>query len=37
MFAFCDGSVRFFKDATDPKTIRWLAGREDGVLVQYDF
>jgi prepilin-type N-terminal cleavage/methylation domain-containing protein/prepilin-type processing-associated H-X9-DG protein len=37
MFAFCDGSVRFFKNATDPNTIRWLAGRDDGVLVQYDF
>jgi prepilin-type N-terminal cleavage/methylation domain-containing protein/prepilin-type processing-associated H-X9-DG protein len=37
MFGFCDGSVRFFKDATDPNTIRWLAGRNDGVLVPYDF
>ena len=37
MFGFCDGSVRFFKDKTDPNTIRWLAGRDDGRVVQYDF
>ncbi|MBO0700251.1 MAG: DUF1559 domain-containing protein [Zavarzinella sp.] len=37
MFAFCDGSVRFFRDKTDPNTIRWLAGRNDGVVVAYDF
>jgi prepilin-type processing-associated H-X9-DG protein len=36
-FGFCDGSVRFFKDKTDPNLIRWLAGRDDGVNVQYDF
>jgi prepilin-type N-terminal cleavage/methylation domain-containing protein/prepilin-type processing-associated H-X9-DG protein len=37
MFGFADGSVRFFRDSTNPNTIRWLAGRADGQLVQYDF
>ena len=37
MFAFCDGSVRFFRDNTDPNLIKWLAGRNDGVVVQYSF
>jgi len=37
MFAFCDGSVRFFRNGTDPDIIRYLAGREDGVIVPFDF
>jgi prepilin-type N-terminal cleavage/methylation domain-containing protein/prepilin-type processing-associated H-X9-DG protein len=37
MFGFCDGSVRFFKDNTNPNLIKWLAGRNDGQLVNYDF
>jgi prepilin-type N-terminal cleavage/methylation domain-containing protein/prepilin-type processing-associated H-X9-DG protein len=37
MFAFCDGSVRFFRNTVDPNTIRYLAGREDGVIVPVDF
>jgi len=37
MFAFCDGSVRFFKDRTDPNMVRWLAGRSDGFVVNNDF
>jgi prepilin-type processing-associated H-X9-DG protein len=37
MFAFCDGSVRFFKDNTDPNIVRWLAGRNDGVIVPNSF
>jgi prepilin-type N-terminal cleavage/methylation domain-containing protein/prepilin-type processing-associated H-X9-DG protein len=37
MFGFCDGSVRFFRDNTDPNLIKWLAGRNDGQVVQYDF
>ena len=37
MFAFCDGSVRFFKNTTDPNIVRYLAGREDGVIVPNDF
>ena len=36
-FAFCDGSVRFFRATTDPNTIRWLAGRNDGMVVTPDF
>ena len=37
MFGFCDGSVRFFRNGTDPNNIRFLAGRNDGVIVNYDF
>ena len=37
MFGFCDGSVRFFRDNTNPTMIKWLAGRNDGQLVNYDF
>jgi len=37
MFGFCDGSVRLFRNGTDPNTIRFLAGREDGVVVTPDF
>ncbi|MBX9582007.1 MAG: DUF1559 domain-containing protein, partial [Gemmataceae bacterium] len=33
MFAFCDGSVRFFRTGTDPNKIRFLAGRNDGVVI----
>lgn len=36
-FAFCDGSVRFFRAGGNVDNIRWLAGREDGVVVNYDF
>ncbi len=36
-FGFCDGSVRFFRDNTDPNTMRYLAGRNDGVVVPMDF
>ena len=35
-FGFCDGSVRFFRDNTDPNTVRWLAGRNDGRVVNVD-
>jgi len=34
---FCDGSVRFFKNSADPNTIRFLAGRNDGMVVNPDF
>jgi prepilin-type N-terminal cleavage/methylation domain-containing protein/prepilin-type processing-associated H-X9-DG protein len=37
MFAFCDGSVRFFRNGGNPSIVRYLAGREDGVLVNSDF
>jgi prepilin-type N-terminal cleavage/methylation domain-containing protein/prepilin-type processing-associated H-X9-DG protein len=36
-FAFCDGSVRFFREGMDPNLVRWLAGRKDGVVVNVDF
>jgi len=36
-FAFCDGSVRMFKNRTDPNIVRWLAGRNDGVVVPPEF
>jgi prepilin-type N-terminal cleavage/methylation domain-containing protein/prepilin-type processing-associated H-X9-DG protein len=37
MFGFCDGSIRFFRDNTDPNTVRFLAGRADGMIVNVDF
>lgn len=37
MFGFCDGSVRLFRNGSDPNIIRYLAGREDGVVVTPDF
>jgi prepilin-type N-terminal cleavage/methylation domain-containing protein/prepilin-type processing-associated H-X9-DG protein len=36
-FGFCDGSVRFFRNGSDPNVIRFLAGRNDGVIVNNDF
>ena len=36
-FAFCDGSVRFYHNDADPNVIRFLAGRNDGVVVNPDF
>jgi prepilin-type N-terminal cleavage/methylation domain-containing protein len=36
-FAFCDGSVRFFRSSTDPTIMKWLAGRSDGVVVSPEF
>ena len=32
-FAFCDGSVRFFRNGTDIRVVKWLAGRDDGQVV----
>jgi len=37
MFGFCDGSVRLFRNNTDPNVVRWLAGRNDGTIVPNDF
>ena len=37
MFAFCDGSIRFFKDNTDKNIVKWLAGRNDGIVVPANF
>jgi hypothetical protein len=36
-FGFCDGSVRFFHQGGNVDNLRWLAGRSDGVVVDYDF
>jgi prepilin-type N-terminal cleavage/methylation domain-containing protein/prepilin-type processing-associated H-X9-DG protein len=35
-FGYCDGSVRFFRNGTDPLLTRWLAGRNDGKVVSND-
>jgi prepilin-type processing-associated H-X9-DG protein len=32
-FVFCDGSVHFFSDGADITTLRFMAGRNDGVVV----
>jgi len=37
MFGFCDGSVRFFRNEGNPSVVRFLAGRNDGVIVNADF
>jgi prepilin-type N-terminal cleavage/methylation domain-containing protein/prepilin-type processing-associated H-X9-DG protein len=37
MFGFCDGSVRFFREGGDVKILKWLAGRNDGMVVNPDF
>jgi prepilin-type N-terminal cleavage/methylation domain-containing protein/prepilin-type processing-associated H-X9-DG protein len=36
-FLFADGSVRFFPDSADITTLRWMAQRNDGVVVSPDF
>jgi prepilin-type N-terminal cleavage/methylation domain-containing protein/prepilin-type processing-associated H-X9-DG protein len=36
-FAFCDGSVRFVREGGDVNALRWLAGRNDGQVVNPDF
>jgi prepilin-type N-terminal cleavage/methylation domain-containing protein/prepilin-type processing-associated H-X9-DG protein len=36
-FVFCDGSVRYARDTSDPSKTMWLAGRSDGVVVPPDF
>ena len=35
-FVFCDGSTRFFPDGGNFEILRFLAGRDDGVLVALD-
>jgi prepilin-type N-terminal cleavage/methylation domain-containing protein/prepilin-type processing-associated H-X9-DG protein len=35
-FAFCDGSVRYFFEGGDVGVIKYLAGRNDGVIVNLD-
>jgi prepilin-type N-terminal cleavage/methylation domain-containing protein/prepilin-type processing-associated H-X9-DG protein len=36
-FAFADGSIRFFRENSDPNVVHWLAGRADGHVVQVDW
>lgn len=36
-FGFCDGSTRLFPDTADISVMRYLAGRDDGVLTNNDF
>lgn len=35
-FLFCDGSARFFREGGDVHVVRYLAGREDGKIVNID-
>ncbi len=35
-FLFCDGTVRFFKQGGTPSTVKFLAGRADGTIVNLD-
>jgi prepilin-type processing-associated H-X9-DG protein len=35
-FGFADGSVRFVRDSADPAQVRWLAGRNDGMVVNVE-
>jgi prepilin-type processing-associated H-X9-DG protein len=37
MFAFCDGSTRFFRAGGDVEMLRFLAGRNDGQIVEPGF
>ena len=37
LFGFCDSSTRFFREGGDLETLRFLAGRNDGTLVNTDF
>jgi hypothetical protein len=36
-FGFADGSARFFRVGSDPKKLKWLAGRSDGVVVDVEY
>jgi prepilin-type N-terminal cleavage/methylation domain-containing protein/prepilin-type processing-associated H-X9-DG protein len=36
-FAFCDGSIRFFREGGNVQNLKWLAGRNDGKVVVPDF
>jgi prepilin-type N-terminal cleavage/methylation domain-containing protein/prepilin-type processing-associated H-X9-DG protein len=36
-FVFCDGSVRFFSQGGNIQNLKWLAGRNDGHIVDNDF
>jgi prepilin-type N-terminal cleavage/methylation domain-containing protein/prepilin-type processing-associated H-X9-DG protein len=34
VFALCDGSVRFVSDSGEKSVVKWIAGRDDGQVVQ---
>jgi prepilin-type N-terminal cleavage/methylation domain-containing protein/prepilin-type processing-associated H-X9-DG protein len=36
-FGFADGSIRFFRENSDPNVVHWLAGRDDGHIVPIDW
>ena len=36
-FGFCDGSIRFFREGGNVNVVKWLAGRNDGVVVTSEF
>jgi prepilin-type N-terminal cleavage/methylation domain-containing protein/prepilin-type processing-associated H-X9-DG protein len=36
-FVFCDGSVRFFLEGGNVQNLKWLAGRNDGHIVNNEF
>jgi prepilin-type processing-associated H-X9-DG protein len=36
-FVFCDASVRFFREGGNVTLLKWLAGRDDGRIVNLDF
>jgi prepilin-type N-terminal cleavage/methylation domain-containing protein len=36
LFGFGDGSARFFRDSGDPNVVKWIAGRDDGHIVDFD-
>ena len=36
-FVFCDGSVRFFREGGNIQLLKWLAGRNDGVIINPEF
>lgn len=37
LFVFGDGSTHFFREGGDVDILRFLAGRDDGVIVSVDF
>jgi prepilin-type processing-associated H-X9-DG protein len=37
MFVFCDGSVRFFREGGNVTNLQYMAGRNDGNVVNPDF
>jgi prepilin-type N-terminal cleavage/methylation domain-containing protein/prepilin-type processing-associated H-X9-DG protein len=37
MFGFADGSIRFFRQSSDPAVTKWLGNRSDGRVLNIDF